>query len=286
MKVIELEQGSQEWLSWRKTVITATDCACILGNNPWTTPYKCWQKKLGLVEEQTTNAAMERGKTLEPEARAQFIERYGIHMTPVVVESTEFDYLGASLDGISVDGKYLLEVKCGGSKLHQMALRQEIPQYYQDQMQHQMLVTGASKCFYYSYDGTNGVCVEVLCDPKFKDKFLPKAREFWKCVAFNEPPSLLDSDYKDMSEEPKWQSFADEYRKLCDQIKGLEDIKDSYRKELIKLSRDQNCSGGGIKVMKTIMRGRVDYEAIPEIKGVDLDRYRKSPTSSWKILIA
>jgi uncharacterized protein (UPF0335 family) len=125
-----------------------------------------------------------------------------------------------------------------------------------------------------------------LPDPEFKEKFMPKAREFWRCVAFNEPPALQDSDYKDMSDAPSWKGYAEQYRKLNEQIKSLEDIKESYRKELIKLSGDQNCLGGGIKVMKTIMRGRVDYDAIPEIKGVDLDKYRKSATSTWKILIA
>src|ERR1700743_3251665 len=120
MKVIELEQGSQEWLSWRKTVITATDCSSIMGNNPWTTAYKCWQRKVGLIEENKSNEAMERGKRLEPEARSQFTQQYGIDMTPVVVESTEYDFLGASLDGISIMGNYLLEIKCGGDKLHNM----------------------------------------------------------------------------------------------------------------------------------------------------------------------
>ena len=49
--MIELEQGSPEWLSWRRTVITATDASVIMGNNPWETPYSCWQRKLGLLEE-------------------------------------------------------------------------------------------------------------------------------------------------------------------------------------------------------------------------------------------
>ena len=286
MKIIELEQGSQEWLSWRKTVITATDASIILGNNPWDTPYRCWQKKLGLIEEKKSNEAMERGKRLEPEARAQFIERHGVDMIPVVVESTEFEFLGASLDGISELGNTILEIKCGGAKLHDMAARGEIPVYYQDQMQHQLFVTRAQKCFYYSYDGTNGICIEVLPDPEYQNKFMPKAREFWKCVAFNEPPALQDSDYKDMSDEPHWKGYAEIYRKLNEQIKNLEEIKESYRKELLKLCGDQNCLGQGLKIMKTTMRGRVDYDAIPEIQGVDLDKYRKNSTSSWKIMVA
>ena len=286
MKIIELEQGSPEWLSWRKTVITATDASVILGNNPWDTPYICWQRKLGLIEEKKSNEAMERGKRLEPEARARFIERHGINMYPAVVESTEFNFLGASLDGLSDCQKYVLEIKCGGDKLHTMAIKGEIPQYYQDQMQHQLFVTGAEKAFYYSYNGSEGVCIEVLPDPQYKVRFLPKAREFWRCVAFTEPPILQDSDYKDMSNEPKWRALATEYRLVNEQIKAMEDIKDNYRKELLKLCGDQNCLGEGVRVMKTIMRGRIAYDEIPEIKTIDLDRYRKGSTTTWKILVA
>lgn len=284
MKIIELEQGSPEWLSWRKTVITGTDCPAILGTSPWSTAYKCWQRKMGYLEEQKMNDAMQRGKRLEPEARIHFVENQGINMSPTVVESTEFDFLGASLDGLSSCGKYLLEIKCGGSKLHDMAMKGDIPEYYQHQIQHQLFVTGAEKAFYYSYDGSSGVCIEVLPDPEFKGVFLPKARDFWKCVAFNEPPELQDSDYKDMSEDAEWISTAESYKSICAQIKCFEDMKTAIRNSLIDWCEGQNCSGGGIKVFSVTKRGRVDYDKIPGLKGVDLEPYRKNPTTSWIIL--
>lgn len=286
MKEINLEQGSQEWLSWRKTVITATDASIIMGNNPWDTPYSCWQRKIGLIPEKKSNEVMERGKRLEPEARDQFIERHEIYMEPMVVESTELDFLGASLDGISQNHDSLLEIKCGGYKLHDMAYRGEIPQYYKDQMQHQLLVTGASKCFYYSYNGKDGICIEVYPDPEFKERFIPKAREFWKCLALGEPPALQDRDYRDMSNEPAWIRFASEYRNICDQIKELEEIKERCRKDILRISGDQNCLGEGIKVIKSIIRGRVAYDEIPELNGIDLDKYRKNSTTAWKITVA
>ncbi len=284
-KEIKVEQGSPEWLSWRKTVITATDASILMGNNPWATPYVCWQRKLGLIEEKKSNEAMERGKRLEPEARAQFIERRGIQMQPMVVESTEFDFLGASLDGINYFGNVLLEIKCGGTKLHDMARRQEIPQYYLDQIQHQLLVTGAMRCFYYSYDGKDGICIEVLPDPKFKEAFMPKARAFWKCVAYNEAPPLQDADYKDMSSEPLWRSSADKYRTICDRIKDLEADKEKYRQEIISLCGDHNCLGEGLKAMKISIRGRISYDDVPEIKGMNLDKYRKESITTWKISV-
>lgn len=285
MKEVKLEQGSPEWLSWRKTVITATDCPAILGSSPWSTAYKCWQRKLDLVEEQKTNDAMERGKRLEPEARAQFTQKFGIDMTPMVVESTEFDFLGASLDGISIMGNYILEIKCGGQKLHNMASHGIIPDYYLDQMQHQLLVTRAEKCFYYSYDGKDGICIEVLPDPTFIDRFMPKARAFWKSVAFFEAPPLQDSDYMNMNDNLDWAEYAKMYRETDAAIKALEDKKDYLRKKLIEMCGDQSCTGTGIKVIKTLVKGRVAYDEIPEIKNIDLDKYRKNSTTSWKILV-
>lgn len=285
MKIINLEQGSPEWLSWRKTVITATDCPAILGSSPWASAYQVWQRKLGLVDEIKSNEAMERGKRLEPEARAQFTERYSIEMQPVVVESTEFDFLGASLDGISYLGNHILEIKCGGSKLHDMAEQGIVPEYYLHQIQHQLLVTRADKCFYYSYNGKDGICIEVLPDPLFEAKFLPKAREFLRCIAFNEPPSLQDSDYKDMSFDLSWQFNSDQYQKICREIKYMEEVKEGYRKELLKLSGDHSCKGNGIKVIKTHVKGRVAYDDIPELKALDLEKYRKPSSTCWKILI-
>lgn len=286
MKIIPLEQGTQEWLSWRKTVITATDCPAILGSSPWSTPYKCWQRKLDLSEEQKTTEAMERGKRLEPEAREHFIRKYGINMAPAVVENEEFDFLGASLDGLSDCKKYILEIKCGGTNLHNMASQGIVPDYYLDQIQHQLFVTGAEKCFYYSYDGKDGICIEIFPDPNFEERFMPMARAFWKCVAFSEAPPLKDSDYKDMSHTSEWTIRASEYKKICEQMKNLEEEKEKCRKALLELGENQNCKGDGIKITKTFIRGRIVYEDIPEIKELNLDKYRKATTATWKIFIS
>ena len=208
-------------------------------------------------------------------------------MKPLVVESTEFEFLGASLDGLSDCGKYILEIKTGGYKLLQMAKDGVIPNYYMDQMQHQLLVTRADKCFYKvtHEEEEKELVIEVLPDPEFVNRFMPKAREFWRCVAFDEQPALVTSDYKDMSEEPLWRINAEHYKKICEEIKILEEVKENYRKQLLQLCKDQNCVGEGIKVMKTVMRGRIAYDEIPQIKDIDLDAYRKGSTTSWKVFI-
>jgi putative phage-type endonuclease len=280
MKIINVEQGSKEWLEWRKSVITATDCPAIMGSSPWKTQYKCWQLKKGLIEEDKPNKAMEEGIRREPESRALFIKETGINMTPVVVESNEFNFLGASLDGISDCGKIILEIKCGGEKLTSMASHGIIPDYYLDQMQHQLLVTGAEKCIYDVY----GKRIDVYPDPEFRDRFLPRARAFLKCMAFDEPPPMTLSDYKDMNDDISWKECANMYQEIDASLRILEERKDFLRKKLIGLCEEQSCQGSGLKVMKTTVKGRIVYDNIPEIKNLDLDKYRQGSTFVWKII--
>ena len=285
MKIVKHKQKSQEWLNWRKSFLMASESASILGISPYVSTFKCWQRKLGLVKEQETNWAMERGNALEETALDAFCEEFGMDMHPACVESSEYNFLAASLDGISPCGKFLLEIKCNGKKIHNLALNGEIPKYYVSQMQHQLLVTGAEKCYYYSFDGEEGVCIEVLPDADFVKDYLPKARDFWKSVIFFEAPSLSQEDYKDMSGSLSFSDYADQYKDCDIQLKALENKKDYIRKKLIELCGDDNCSGNGIKVSKSTVKGRVDYESISELKGVDLDKYRKSESLIWKITV-
>jgi putative phage-type endonuclease len=283
MKIIKHKQKSQEWLNWRRGYIMASEAASVLDISPYTSKYKCWQRKLGIVKEQETNWAMERGIALESVALDAFCEEFGIDMQPACVESSEYNFLAASLDGISSCGKYILEIKANGKKNHDLALQGEIPKYYVSQMQHQLLVTGAEKCYYYSFDGEKGVCIEVLPDANFVKDYLPKARDFWKSIIFFEAPPLSQEDYKDMSGSLSFNDYSDQYKDCDVQLKALENKKDYLRKKIIELCGDEDCSGNGIKITKTTPKGQVQYKDIPELKGVDLDKYRKSMTIVWTI---
>jgi hypothetical protein len=87
-----------------------------------------------------------------------------------------------------------------------------------------------------------------------------------------------------MNEDTNWSELAKIYQEADAAIKVLEEKKDYIRKKLIELAADQSCIGSGIKVIKSILRGRVAYDEIPEISHIDLDKYRKASTISWKIL--
>ena len=72
------------------------------------TPYQLWEVRTGRKTVEVT-LPMRHGKELEPAARRAYEALTGLVMEPLVL--AEGDY-SASLDGITLDGALILEVKC------------------------------------------------------------------------------------------------------------------------------------------------------------------------------
>lgn len=286
MRKVEFEQGSTEWLTWRKSLLTATDAPVIMGVSPYDTPYKRWQKKVGLAEEQKSNPAMLRGQVDEPIARDWFNQEYGLGMEPCCVESDIYNFIGSSLDGLSKCGKYILEIKSNGDQYH-FGLNNGLPDFHMMQMQHQLLSTDntAEMGFYLSYNKGEKIVKEVHPDKEWYDEYLPKAKEFWRRVVFVEAPELTRKDYKEMHDDHNWESSAKRYIEVCDQMKILQETKDNYRNNLLLMCGDNSCLGHGIKVMKKVSKGRIQYDSVAELAGIDLEKYRDSPSVSWAITL-
>jgi putative phage-type endonuclease len=297
MRKVQLEQGSPEWHQWRKSLLTSTDAPMLLGVSPYVTPFKGWQRKLSLVEEQQETEAMRRGRRDEPIAREIFNRRSGLKMESCVIESSKYNFIGASLDGISSCDRYLLEVKSNNSEWHNLvATKKQIPEFHMYQVQHALLSSDnqAEKAYYGSYHEEELAIVEVFPDMAWYSVYLEKAREFWKKVVMFDPPPLSDKDYINRSSDEKWIDLSSKYEKVNDEIKRLEKEKESYKNSLIEIAESQSSCGNGIKLIKKNTKGRIDYDAILSLSEVDtilkqnqidLEKFRKPTTSSWTILV-
>jgi hypothetical protein len=97
-----------------------------------------------------TNAAMERGILLEPEARAAYEAESGLLVDTVGFIIHDELLTGASPDGlIGEDGG--LEIKCPGAAAHLDYLRGEIPNDYKLQVIHSLWLTGRQWWDFTSY---------------------------------------------------------------------------------------------------------------------------------------
>ncbi len=191
MKIIDVQQGSQEWLSLRTNKITGTDSGIILGSNPYKTRLELWQQKMGLKESDECTPRMKRGSELEEPARWLLQEGLGMEFTPIVAISDDYPYLMASLDGISDCKRFMCEIKCPGIKNHEAAIEGIISEYYLDQMQHCLIVTGCEKCYFCSYFPEHEkeiVIIEVFCNFSKQTEIIEKGYEFYMQMCNFESP--------------------------------------------------------------------------------------------------
>lgn len=277
-----LVQQTEEWLEMRKNYIGASDAPVLMEVSPWSTPYKLWCEKLSLLPPKKKTEAMQRGLDLEEEARKEFEKQTGLIMFPTVVFSDEYDFMMASLDGIDIEGKNILEIKCPGKEDHECAMDGVIPEKYMPQLQHQMIVTKLDKVWYFSYSKNSHKLIEVERDTKYAKKLIEKEKSFWRCVKELEAPPLTERDFIERSDD-MWVSIASEWKQVQSSIRKLEALEKSLRNDLILISGGHNVVGAGIRMSKVVRKGNVEYKDIPELKDVNLDMYRKEPVESWRI---
>ncbi len=124
----------------------------------------------GETEENYVNADMQRGTDLEPFARGEYEELYGIEVEEVgfCLPDDELlaEWVGISPDGILPDSG-LIEIKCPKLKTHLKYLEaNRVPNEYKWQVQSQLWVTGAPYCDFMSYyPGMKPFIIRVEPDP-------------------------------------------------------------------------------------------------------------------------
>jgi putative phage-type endonuclease len=292
------DMNHAEWLEWRRNGVGASDAPAIMGDSPWTTRYQTWESKVFPKEEWGGNAAMERGKDLEPKARKAFESLMGIEAPALNVENKKNRWLRASLDGLDASGKVMVEIKCPNKQDHSVAIDKRVPDKYYPQCQHQLAVTGLPGMYYFSFDGEKGVIVEVARDDDYiKNKLIPSEKQFWDHVILREPPPLTDRDHANMEGNTAWLEASEKWKGAKKALTDLECMERQYRDSLIALSKDRNAKGHGVSLSKSIVKGAINYtraleEYIANMKAhypevvfpeIALDPYRKDPFVKWML---
>lgn len=194
-KIIDLEQGTPGWHAYRALVIGASEVPAILGVSPWCTPLQLFERKTGIVKD-TYNPGMARGHRLEAEAMRTLIEVTGRQFSPAVLQSVEYPWLSASLDGLSPCGLYIAEVKAPNARVIELAKNNELPLYYYYQVQQQLLVSGAVAAYYFAYDGAGlGHVVHVAPDHIAFELILTETKRFWDDLQAGVAPHPSEEDH-------------------------------------------------------------------------------------------
>ncbi len=281
MKIIEIEQGSKPWLNLRKTKITSTDAAIILGISEYCTPYTLWQRKLDLIPEQEVNDAMRKGSELEPEALKAFIEHYGMDMKPAVVMSEKYPWMMTSLDGISRCGLHAVEIKCS-KKIYENALKGVVDPIYYTQCQHHMICCNLQEIMFGAYWDGKIIYFPVFRDDKYCINLIEQEKWFWDCLNTFTPVPMAHKDYQTIDND-EWKQLTNIYLEAKDKADYWKNISEATKDQLIKMTNGQSSIGAGIKLSKYPVKGRVDHKKMIDDYHIDENSYRKPSTINWRI---
>lgn len=306
VNVIDLIQGSDEWLAWRKLGITATDAGVLVDQSPYKTEWRLWAEKTGyaVARDLSNNPFVRQGLRLEPAARAASEIYFDDILMPMCVEAQHNLLLRASLDGMKSNGEPV-ELKCPAEStwLEVQALRQgsKAYQFYYPQVQHQILVTGA-KCGWlvFYFDGQ----LEVFCvtrDKNLISTIEANAPIFWdKVLKKREPEKDPARDlYIPKGEEiANWLYQAEEFKLLEQEVSSLQGrLKELQERQQRSRQAMQEMMGEyfhadycGVMVTRYKQAGKVDYEKLlaDKASGIsvkDIDAYRKESSNRCRITL-
>ena len=277
----DLLQGTEAWHEFRRNHLGASDSVIVMGLSPWSNPLKLWREKTGIGDERVYTDAMRRGNELEGEARAIFERDMKVTVLPLVYEHSSYSWMSASFDGISLDEKIVVEIKCPGVDDHVVAKRGNVPPKYFPQLQHQIEVAGVDSMYYMSYrHDLDYEIIEVKRDQAYIDRMLDELKKFWNLIETFTPP---EDPYVDLSENAEWQQQEQLYIDACNQIQALELLKKELKDKMVEIGQRKPCKGKLVKLNRVYSKGRIEYSRIPEIAIIDLEKYRTPAIEFFRI---
>jgi len=290
---VSAPQRSPLWFEIRKGGITATGITAINGTSPYKTAYRLWAELTGQVGEQPAGVAAQRGQILEQAVADYYTAETGkkLRKSNGIVRLKEHPWAMASLDRTIVgDPTGLVEIKTSTSSLWQLA---PVPQMYVDQVQWQMLCTGAAYCdVAVLLSGLVFRIERVEADPKYQTMLFDKAVAFRQLIASGTPPPLSGNDSDTLAEvKPQTgNTYAvadtqlDHIARLYIEAKAEAEAADAALKEMAIAIKEAISEGEGVKgngwlaTWKTNKPSiKVDWESIADVlRGVAPDTYAEA----------
>lgn len=279
MQIIDVEQGSKEWLELRRLKIGASDAGVIMGVDPYKNVLQLWEEKI-LGKSGFVSSAMRRGSRLEPIARDIIEKSHNITYSPIVLQSDEYSWMIASLDGYNEEQKKIIEIKCPNDETFNNIIEsRDIPLHWVCQMQHQMCVTGLSECLLVVFNGVYCFGRVIRRDDSQINNIIEKEREFFNSLNSWEPPETSLKERTDLEMVEAMHAYLD----AVEARKEAEELEKICKEGIIYLSNGESCKCVGKTVRKIIKKGTVDYSKIDILNDMDLSKYRKEPVEYWKI---
>lgn len=177
------KMSREEWLESRRHGIGGSDASAILGVNPYSSPLRVYQDKIGKGGEDETNEAMRQGTDLEQYVADRFVEATGkkVRKCNKILQHPTYPWMLANIDRDVVGENAGLECKTTSPYSKFRFDEGEINPHYYWQCMHYMAVTGAEK--WYVSIVVLGKSHHVFCIERDEDAIatlIAAEMEFWQ----------------------------------------------------------------------------------------------------------
>lgn len=182
MKILNVTQGSPEWLEVRSRHFCASDAPAMMGASTFMTRTELVRRKAtsDVPEvDASTQALFDRGHAAEDAARQHLEAELGEDLYPTTA-TDDAGYLLASFDGITMDGETGFEHKLHNQELAAQVRAGELPPMYYWQLEQQCLIAGLKRVIFVVSDGTpeRWECLDYAPVPGRAEQLLAGWKQF------------------------------------------------------------------------------------------------------------
>jgi predicted phage-related endonuclease len=281
---IEQYQSRAEWLAARNRGVGGSESACLFGCG-WSSEYVLWAKKIGaFIEPEIDDRFMPTGigRYLEPAIARMYADATGFDCNNpgdwTICRMAEYPHIFCTPDVIATDperGDGIVQIKAvsaGGAFM----FTNGVPNSYKVQVQHEMMVTGATwGCLVALFGGPSWRFEIFHFEPRpvFWQKLQRRCGEFWERVETLTPP---DSD----TDEDTIRAMSMVHPGRTSEMVALPDEFDAMDLERSELKAQESRAKKRIQEIDTKIRAVMGDAEFGLIDGVPL--YRLSVSENGK----
>ena len=146
------------------------------------------------------------------------------------------------------------------------------------------MVSGASEAHLWVYVDDEGLLLTLHRDEATMEAIREAWDTFSQYLDTDMPPPLAEADSV-QRDDLAWGEAAAAFVQAKQAADSADEALNAARQRLVDLAMHPRETGSGVSVVRLWKAGNVDYKKVPELRGVDLDRYRGKGREEVRITV-
>lgn len=285
-----------ESLAQNKSTITEANVSAILGRSQYQSQQDITRMMVrewyGLTPE-PTNTVKECDQEHLILIKAVFEKETGMTITNGgYYQHPDNNFFNVWIAGFLADD--IIEIQCptsihGNAKVNAQEYLENHRMYY-DKVQFQLHCTGAEVAHFIIWSEKSMDSTPVSRDPHWMEEnkqvlnsFLSRLLKIVSSEKLSKP-YLQEREYN-AEQDTEWLALAQKRLALKEQLDDVNKELKTINNQLTAFAKKKKCTvvGGGVKAFKVLRKGAVQYAKIPELKDINMDKYRKKDAEYWSV---